>query len=183
MLESERLVLRPPQSSDLAWQSEHLNTPAVMRHLGGVRAREDLAAGFDRNAAALALGNPGFWTIARKADAAVIGKCGLSVIETPAAPPQLQGEIQIGWTLAEPYWGQGLASEAARAVLDHAFAALALEQVWSQTSDSNAASSRMMARLGLQRCAALDYVDPDYPPEDNPTTVYRITRGTWAGLA
>ncbi len=51
--------------------------------------------------------------------------------------------------------------------------------VYSQTSDSNAASTRMMHRLGLDRREELDYVDPDYPPQDNPTTVWSITANQW----
>ena len=34
-----------------------------------------------------------------------------------------------------------------------------------------------MVRLGFERLPNLDYVDPDYPPEDNPTTVWRIAQG------
>jgi RimJ/RimL family protein N-acetyltransferase len=179
-LQSERLELRAPQPGDLAWQIEHLNTAAVMRNLGGERAPDVLAAGFEANAKALSSGKPGFWTIVLRSDNAVLGKCGLSTIETETAPDALFGGVQIGWSLAEPFWGQGLASEAARLVICYAFAVLQLEVLWSQTSDSNQASTRVMARLGFERCTALDYLDPDYPPADNPTTVYRITRGVWA---
>lgn len=182
-LVSDRLLLRAPQPGDLVWQLEHLNTAAVMRHLGGVREPEVVAAGFDKNVAALARGEPGFWTVVLRAGGETIGRCGLAGIESPAAPDELRDGIQIGWSLAERFWGQGLASEAAHAVMSHGFATLALEQLWSQTSGSNAASSRMMMRLGMQRCAKLDYVDPDYPDQDNPTTVYRITRQAWAKSA
>jgi RimJ/RimL family protein N-acetyltransferase len=182
-LQSERLELRLPQHSDLAWQAEHLNTAAVMRNLGGVRAPDALAAGFEANAAALSRGEPGFWTVVRRSDQAVLGKCGVSIIATEAAPSALFGGVQIGWSLAEPFWGQGLASEAALVVMRYALSEIGLTVLWSQTSDSNFASSRMMARLGFARRAELDYVDSDYPPADNPTTVYRMTQGDWAQRA
>jgi RimJ/RimL family protein N-acetyltransferase len=181
VIETARLILRAPLPEDLAWQVEHLNTATVMRHLGGMRQLADVSAGFEINAAAMARGEPAFWTVVLRSGGAVLGKCGLSPIESGTAPAELRGGVQIGWTFAEAWWGQGLASEAARAVIDHAFAGGALAELWSQTSESNAASSRMMARLGLQRCAVLDYVDPDYPATDNPTTVYRIGRDAWAG--
>lgn len=180
VLQSERLELRVPQRGDLAWQIEHLNTAAVMRDLGGVRAPDAVAAGFEANAAALLRGEPGFWTVVRRNDQVLVGKCGLSIIETQAAPDPLLGGIQIGWSLAETFWGQGLASEAARLVIGHVFSGQGLDVLWSQTSDSNQPSTRMMARLGFERCPALDYTDPDYPPADNPTTVYRLTRDAWA---
>ncbi|MGB7656065.1 MAG: GNAT family N-acetyltransferase [Novosphingobium sp.] len=182
-LQSERLELHAPQPGDLAWQIEHLNTAAVMRNLGGVRSADAVTAGFEANAASLLRGEPGFWTVVRRSDQAVLGKCGLSIIATEAAPAALFGGVQIGWSLAEPFWGQGLASEAARLVIGHAFSELGQAVLWSQTSDSNHASSRMMARLGFARRAELDYVDPDYPPADNPTTVYRMTQGDWAERA
>lgn len=180
LLHGERTELRVPKPSDLAWQIEHLNTPAVMRHLGGLRDPDAMAAGFETNIAALQGREPGFWTVVRRSDQAVIGKCGLSIIAAETAPDPLFGGLQIGWSLAEPFWGQGLASEAAQLVIGHAFSAFRLDVLWSQTSDSNRSSSRMMARLGFERCPDLDYADPDYPPADNPTTVYRMTRADWA---
>jgi hypothetical protein len=37
----------------------------------------------------------------------------------------------------------------------------------------------VMERLGMERAQALDYDDPAYPPEENPTKVYRLTREAW----
>ena len=177
MIGSERLILRVPEVADLVWNLAMCNTPAVMRHLGGPRSNAAVAESFEKNRAALVGGEFGFWTVTLRDSGTLIGKCGLSKIETPAAPAELHGAVQIGWTFAEPYWGQGYASEAARAVIGYGFGTLDLPVIWSQTSGSNLASTRMMSRLGFARCAALDYVDTDYPPEDNPTTVYRMARG------
>jgi RimJ/RimL family protein N-acetyltransferase len=88
----------------------------------------------------------------------------------------LRGGIQIGWSLAEAAWGNGFAGEAARAALARGFATLDERWIWAQTSASNLGSTRMMDRLGFERLAELDYVDPDYPAVDNPTTVYRLPR-------
>ncbi len=182
MIATERLILRAPDAGDLAWQQAWLNTPAVLRHLGGeARPADQFAAGFARNAAAMASGEPAFWSLLLRDSGEAVGKCGLSLIDQPPAPPALSKGVQIGWTLAEAYWGKGLASEAARAALRHAFETFDLREIWSQTSDSNLASTRMMARLGFSRCAELDYFDPGYPAADNPTTVYRLLRTTWAG--
>ena len=125
-LETERLILRPPAPDDLPWVLEHMNTPAVVRYLGGeVRSPEE-------------------------------------------------GQREIGWTFAEGFRGKGYATEAALAVIAYAFGTLGLPVLYSQTSDSNESSTRMMQRLGFTRRAELDYVDPDYPPADDPTTVWSM---------
>lgn len=176
MIETERLILRAQRDDDLDWFVENMNTPAVMRHLGGVRPRAAVAAGMARNAAGFAATGFGFWTIVLRETGERAGKCGLGRIDSEHAAPALCGQLEIGWSLAEPHWSQGYAGEAARAVLRHGFETLAAGEIYSQTSDSNRASTRMMARLGFERVAALDYVDPVYPPGDNPTAVYRLLR-------
>ncbi len=173
--------MRPPVDSDLAWQLDWLNTPAVMRHLGGEpRPPDQATAGFERNLAAWSEGEPAFWTLVLRASGELIGKCGLSRIEEEPAPAEIRGAIQVGWALAEPFWGQGVASEAARAAIGRGFAVYPVPEIWAQTSDSNAASTRLMGRLGLLRCADLFYFDTDYPAADNPTTVYRLGRDEWS---
>ena len=176
MIETARLVLRVQHDDDLDWFVEHMNTSAVMRHLGGVRPREAVAAGMARNAEGFASTGLGFWTILLRDSGERAGKCGLGPIEGEHAPPQLRGQLEIGWSLAEPFWGRGLAAEAAGAVLRYGFETLGHDVIFSQTSDSNRASTRLMERLGFERLAALDYVDPGYPAADNPTTIYRLTR-------
>ena len=115
MIESERLVLRVPEPADLAWQIAELNSPAVMRHLGGPRDETAIAGSFAKDRAALLSGEYGFWTVTLRETGQPIGKCGLALIHSPTAPAEVRGGVQIGWTLAESYWGHGYASEAARA--------------------------------------------------------------------
>ena len=177
MIATARLLLRPPSSDDLDWFAAHMNTPAVTRHLGGVRDHADFAAGFERNARSFAEIGAGFFTVLLRESGERVGKCGLAPMDSAHALAALQGQVQIGWSLAEPFWGKGIAVEAAQAVLGHGFANH--EAIFAQTSDSNRASTRLMERLGLERRPELDYIDPDYPAADNPTTVYRLARDEW----
>ena len=174
MLATARLILRPPAPEDLPWILAAMNTPAVLRHLGGVRAPEVVAEGLADDIAAFHSGGHQRWTVWLGDGTTRIGRCGLFHLRSPAAPEALRGQREIGWTFAEARWGCGYATEAARAVIAYAFDALALPVLYSQTSDSNRDSTRMMQRLGFTRRAALDYVDPDYPPADNPTTVWSL---------
>ena len=177
--ETERLVLRREMPGDLAVWLEHINTPEVMDKVGGVQSPDQVAEGFAKMAAATAEGVLPFVFVARKADGVLLGKCGLARIETSIAPDALKGSVQIGWTLGADHWSHGYAREAAEAILELGFARLALATVFGQTSESNLASWRLMERLVMRRCAQLDYPDPDYPAEHNPTMVYRLDAADW----
>lgn len=179
MIETARLMLRPPVADDLPWILSHMNTPAVMRNLGGVRSLEKVTEGLDADIAAFSRGGYRRWTVWLLGEERRIGRCGLFRVKTEAAPDALCGQHEIGWTLAEAFWGKGYASEAARAVLEFGFVSRGLPIIYAQTSNSNRGSTRLMERLGFVRTAALDYVDPDYPPADNPTTVWRMAREAW----
>lgn len=172
-LATARLILRPPVAEDLSWLLATMNTDAVMRHLAGVRTVEEVEAGLAADIAAFAAPDGHRrWTVWLRDGSVRVGRVGLFHVRSPAAPPLLQGQREIGWTFAEGHWGKGYASEAARAVIDYAFDGLALPVLYSQTSDSNASSTRMMHRLGFTARPELGYDDPDYPPQDNPTTVW-----------
>jgi len=172
VLATARLILRPPVQEDLPWLLEAINTPAVMRHLAGVRSPEAVAESLADDIAAFHGGGHRRWTVWLADGVTRVGRVGLFHLRSPAAPETLRGEREIGWTFAESHWGKGYATEAAEGALGFAFGQLGLAHVYGQTSDSNVASTRMMERLGFTRRAEFDYVDPDYPPEDNPTTVW-----------
>jgi RimJ/RimL family protein N-acetyltransferase len=177
--ETARLVLRCELPGDLAVWLEHMNTPEVMEMVGGVQPPGNVAEGFAKMAAAVAEGQPSFYFLARKADGVLIGKGGLSRIDTAVAPDELRGAVQVGWTLRADCWGRGYAREAGEAALTLAFERLDLPRVYAQTSQRNRASWGLMERLGMARRADLDYPDPDYPPQDNPTMVYQLDAGAW----
>lgn len=183
MIETARLVLRRPAPDDLAWILDTMNTPAVMRYLAGVRPPAQVAEGLDADIAAFASGQWLRWTVWLRDEDRRVGRCGLFTVRSEAAPDALRGQPEIGWTFAEECQGRGFATEAARAVLAYGFEALGHPKIYSQTSDSNGPSTRMMARLGFSARPELGYVDPDYPAEDNPTTVWTLDRADWlAGL-
>ena len=98
-------------------------------------------------------------------------------------PEAIAGRRQIGWAFAEAFWGQGYAAEAAGAALDYAFDTLGEDAVWAQTSTSNAASTKLMERLGFIRRADLDYHDVDFCAADNPTTIHWLPRAAWKAQA
>jgi RimJ/RimL family protein N-acetyltransferase len=178
VVETERLILRRERPGDLEVWLEHMNTPEVMEKVGGVQPRENVVESFARIAAGTE-GELAFYFVALKSDGTLIGKCGLARIETALAPEALRGQVQVGWTLRADHWGHGYATEAAQAMLPVGFMRCGLTTIFAQTSERNRGSWRVMERLGMTRLANLDYDDPEYPPEDNPTMVWGLERGAW----
>ncbi len=87
--------------------------------------------------------------------------------------------VGIGYVLASAAWGQGYATEAARAVLGWAFGALDLNRVQSETDTRNLASARVLEKLGFQREGTLRQdciVDGDV----SDSWVYGLLRREWA---
>jgi RimJ/RimL family protein N-acetyltransferase len=177
--ETARLVLRREIQGDRAAWLEHMNTPAVMDHLGGPQTIAQIADAFDRMATTEVDGALPFALVALKGEGTLIGKCGLAPIANDAAPAPLKGQVQVGWTLRADYWGHGYASEAAEAALALAFERYGVATLYGQTSERNVPSWRLMERLGMRRRFELDYHDPEFAPHDNPTVVYSLDAAEW----
>lgn len=178
VVETERLRLRTWDHRDREVFERHLNTPAVMRWLGGVQDEAAYTAAFDRIDSYQRNFGHTYWLVERKSDNALLGFCGLKRVNSPGAP--FPGDFEIGWRLREDAWGQGYAGEAAAASLDFAFDRCGAPHVVAMTVDGNRSSRKLMDKLGLRRREDLDYFDCRFGPELNPSIVYRITADEWA---
>lgn len=89
----------------------------------------------------------------------------------------------IGWRLAARHWGQGIASEAARACLGFGFGMLGLEEIVSFTVPANLRSRAVMEKLGMREDTGGAFAHPALPP-GHPLSrhvLYRLRRGTADG--
>lgn len=68
--------------------------------------------------------------------------------------------VEIAWRVCRPYWGRGVATEAARKLLDWGFTERALEEVVAFTYEGNLASRRVMEKLGMSRDESQDFEHP-----------------------
>jgi RimJ/RimL family protein N-acetyltransferase len=91
----------------------------------------------------------GFYAVEALQDAAGGGCIGFVGIAYPTFVPELAARPELGWRLARRVWGRGLATEAARAVRDHAFERLALREIISIIQPDNARSQRVAAKVGM----------------------------------
>lgn len=178
--ETSRLRLRNWRPGDRAEFVRHLNTPAVMRWLGGVQEEATYTAAFDRIDGFQRDFGHTFWIVERRSDEALLGFCGLKRVNAPGGEA-LHGEFEIGWRLREDAWGQGYAKEAAIASLDLAFDRYGATHVIALTVSGNEASQALMRRLGMKRRPDLDFVDTRFaePGELNPSIVHRIDADDW----
>src|SRR4051812_39778353 len=108
-----------------------------------------------------------------RADDALIGICGL--LMKPRKMPE------IGYWLGVPYWGQGYATEAARAVIDHAFEDLGLERLEAGARVSNPASRRVLEKCGFQ-WSGVTLLRIHAIASSAPVDRFRLDRGLWASL-
>ena len=103
----------------------------------------------------------GMFALEEKENKEFIGFTGLNIpnFEAPFMPA-----IEIGWRLAVDYWGKGLATEAAFAVMEYAFFELNLSEIVSFTVPENIASQRVMQKIGMSHDPSSDFCHPDLPP-------------------
>lgn len=175
--ETERLRLRLWREEDGDLFYSIMNTPAVMRYLGGVQDRATWEAALGRiNGFQRDFGHT-FWLVERKGDSELLGFCGLKRVNSPGT--DLTGQFEIGWRLRESAWGKGYAKEAAIASMDLAFGRFGAPHVVALTIPRNEESQGLMKRLGMTRREDLDFIDPRFGPEMNPAVVYRIDAADW----
>jgi RimJ/RimL family protein N-acetyltransferase len=147
-IESERLILRRFEDSDLIPFVAYRNDPEVARYQSWDSCDEQEAMVLIREMGAARVGVPGEWfgfAIESKETGSLIGDCALRVDEHEPY------RAEVGFTLAREYQGRGLASEAVARVLDYAFGALGLHRIIAIADCRNASSVALLERLGMRR--------------------------------
>jgi RimJ/RimL family protein N-acetyltransferase len=176
--ETARLRLRDWKADDEQRFYEIMNTPAVMRNLGGVQTPDEWSAGFHRIRGFTRDFGHTFWIVENKPSGEILGFCGLKRVNAPGAGG-LTGMPEIGWRLRESAWGKGIAKEAAIASLDLGFGKFGYDRIIAMTIPPNSDSSGLMERLGMRRRDDLDFNDERFGPEVNPQIVYEIDADEW----
>jgi ribosomal-protein-alanine N-acetyltransferase len=95
-----------------------------------------------------------FWALEWRASGELLGWCGLQYL------PDTE-ETEVGYLLAQPWWGQGIATEAARRAVAYGFAELALEEIIGITHPENTASQNVLKKAGLVFTGPAHYFNMD----------------------
>jgi RimJ/RimL family protein N-acetyltransferase len=174
-LTTERLILRPWRDADLAPFARMNADPEVMAHLPGLLTPTESNAMAERIRTAMRDEAFGLWAVQVAGGAEFVGYTGLS---RPRFAAPFTPCVEVGWRLSRAAWGQGYATEAARAAIHHGFAVAGLEQIVSFTVPANRRSIAVMRRLGMQRSAADDFDHPALPEGNclRRHVLYRLNR-------
>ena len=178
-LESARLVLRRIAPDDLPFFTRIHALPEVARYLypeGRPRSTEQTAAWLRTTLASYDQLALGYLAVLRKADGALIGRCGLMDLVVESVVPEygirrgwfgrdgmpagvaLTFECELGYTFDPAVWGRGFASEAARCVRDYARDVLRLSYAVSAIHPQNSRSRRVAERSGAQAADQMEVV-------------------------
>jgi RimJ/RimL family protein N-acetyltransferase len=141
-LRTPRLVLPPLEDRDLTALHAHWNDPQVAHFLWDANPvpLKTVADVIARSTSTFDQSGWGLWSLRRPEDPYLIGVCGLT-------PFEHGNGVELLYSLTPSHWSQGLATEAATAVLAYAFDTLALPEVAATTDDANTPSIRLLKRL------------------------------------
>jgi RimJ/RimL family protein N-acetyltransferase len=194
ILRTERLLLIPLASRHVELEVQLDSDPEVLRYIfGRARSRDEvLASHAQRIALASSVDGLGYW-MAFGSDGGAADShppqseeagefMGLMMLPPAHGPDQPDDPTvaDLGYRLHRQHWGKGLASEAARALLRHAFETVGQSRVIAQTMAVNTGSRRVMDAIGMR------YVRTYFPTWDDPLpgadlgeVEYEMTRAMW----
>ena len=160
LLRTERLLLRPWTVTDADFLLDVYSRWDVQRYIGVVPwMMTSIDDALDRLAAWRLLddGVRGVWAVTESDSGKLLGTVLLKFI--PASASNVDGDrvgdTEIGWHFHPDEWGKGCASEAASAVLRHAFAH-GLDRIVAVTNPHNLASQRVCERIGMRHEGVTD---------------------------
>src|SRR3954469_5232812 len=136
ILESERLILRPPLPSDIQSITVWLGDYDVAR----MTSRAPHPYDEEDAEAFVAAGEPHRFVITRKGDGLFIGAAGLHP----------ENGYEFGYWLGKPFWGFGYATETAQRLVSYAFSVLEVDQLRAAWFYDNPASGHVLAKLGAR---------------------------------
>ena len=185
ILRTARLLLVPLADRHLELEVELDSDPEVLRYLfGRARPRAEVAeAHATRMAAGRQVDGLGYWMAFGTGgpDAPTSEHSGEFVGLMMLPPADGPAAAELGYRLARRFWRRGLATEASRELLRHAFETAGRERVIAQTMAVNAGSRGVMAAVGMRHVRTFfPHFDDPLPGSEHGEVEYEITRETWA---
>jgi RimJ/RimL family protein N-acetyltransferase len=171
-LETPRLILRGLCAEDFDAFATMMADPDVVRYIAPApMTRAEAWRSLATSIGHWALRGYGTWAVERKSDRAFMGRVGM-------INPEGWPGLEVGWTLAKPYWGGGYATEAAAAAIRYAFLSQPVDKVISCIDPDNVPSQRVAERVGEKkgRRSELLVAGKAYPID-----IWEIARTDWLG--
>lgn len=172
IIETPRLILRAWKKEDAEAYFQINQDPKVIEFLPSSMTMEEVALFMERENQNFLKKRFCLFATEVKVSKEMIGFIGLS---NPSFQAHFTPCVEIGWRLGSQYWGQGYATEGARAVLHYAFETLGLNEVVSFTTLENKRSKAVMDRIGMQRDREGDFAHPRLASE-HPLSAHLLYR-------
>ena len=178
MIETDRLLLRRWERRDREPFSRLNSDLRVMEFMPGCLSRAESDLLVDSIEDHFREYGFGLYAAELRKEPLFIGFVGLAI---PRFTAHFTPCVEIGWRLSTDYWGRGLATEGAKAVVRHAFEALGLEALVSFTAPANSRSRRVMEKIGMTHNPAEDFDHPNLPEGHclRRHVLYRLHRSDW----
>lgn len=162
-IETDRLVLRPLQLDDAKDLESVFCNDIVMEFSTGTKTPE-WTRNFCREAVEdwYPAWGYGPYCVTDRPSGAVIGYCGLYQEDHPYCT---HDSPELGYRLAQKWWGKGIATEAARAVISYSFATLQFRKIIALVDPAHTASVHVLEKIGMKRTGSVmleGYDHPDY---------------------
>lgn len=152
--------------------------PEVMEYFPGTFSAAETDAFVEHNEASFRQHGYGLWVVEIPDEQPFVGcvgllRVGLAVDFSPA--------VEVGWRLARPFWGKGIATEAAAAAMSFGFEELGFDEIVAYTAAVNMRSRRVMARLGMLHDDSEDFLHPSLASDHElaPHVLYRMDGTRW----
>jgi len=150
-LETERLLLLPCADEHLSGLSAMNSDPEVMRYISGrPETPAETQAMIERVKTRWATWGYSWWTIIERQSHEIVGAGCIQNLRRGGEEPDGDCPLEIGWRVRRDKWAQGIATEAARAMADFAFARLDAPVLYAVCNPENRASSAVMIKLGMR---------------------------------
>jgi ribosomal-protein-alanine N-acetyltransferase len=145
ILQTPRLLLREFGPEDVEALAKVICDPETMKYYPVAFDRAATVRWIERNGRRYQTDGFGLWGTVLKQTGELIGDCGLTRQDLNGT-----SEIEIGYHVRRDLWGQGLATEAARACQEYGFANLKTERLISLIRPENLASRRVAEKNGMK---------------------------------
>jgi ribosomal-protein-alanine N-acetyltransferase len=145
ILQTPRVALREFELADAEALAKVLSDPETMRFFPTSFDQKAIEEWIVRNRRRYEVQGHGLWAMQLKSTGEMIGDCGIAVQD-------VEGEqlLEVGYHLRRDMWGQGFATEAARACRDYGFRKMQAEFMISLVRPENVASCRVAERCGMK---------------------------------
>jgi RimJ/RimL family protein N-acetyltransferase len=164
-LVTQRLGFRCSREDDLPLAMAVWGDADVTRYVGGPFSREQVAARLAKEIASMREHRIRYWPVFLRATHEHVGSAGMRMYDAA------KNIFATGYYLRRPFWGQGFAQEAGRAVIAHAFDELGANTLFAGHHPENAVSRHVPAKLGFRYTH-----DQLYPPTGLQHPLYLLTR-------